>query len=199
MRWSILTFITFLGGSSSFAQADGEKAAPGRASLKLDNLAAEVVPADRPGEVLVTINQGEAASRFEIPKLSGTITKLSACPWDSGRGIAIAIEARAADAPRWSYHWLTIDIRKADGKVGLKLAGASSEAFLSDLPHEHAVSITNPRSDTIHVLLTQKDPRPPAAIGYLYVHDCPVGAFGAKGSAYAKLHELRAREVGTGQ
>jgi hypothetical protein len=195
MRWIIPALIAFLGVAASPAPDGAEKAVPVRAGLKLGDLAVEVTPADRPGEVLLTLKKGEAASRFEVPKLAGTITKLSACPWNDGRGVAIAIEARSAKPVRSSYHWMTVDVVRAGGKVTLKLAGAGSEAFLSDLPHEYDLGITNPRGDTIRVLLTRKDPAPPAAVGYLYVHDCPVGAFGAKRSAYAKLHELRAREV----
>jgi hypothetical protein len=67
------------------------------------------------------------------------------------------------------------------------------------LPDEHALDITNPRSDIIRILLTRKESIARGAIGYLYVHECPVGAFSSKQSAYAKLHELHTVEVEKGQ
>jgi hypothetical protein len=198
MRWSIPALIAFLGLSTLFAQEGLDKAAPVHASLKLENLTIEVFPTDRPGEIQLTVNKDGGTFKFEVAKLSGKITKLSACSWNSNRGVAIAIEAKSGDTPRWSYHWMTIDIKKDGRKIELKRIGAPSEAFLSDLPNEHTLNITNPRSDTIHILLTGKEPTP-SAIGYLYVHDCPVGLLSSKKSGYAKLHELRAVEVEKGK
>src|SRR5262249_57574012 len=118
-------------------------------------LTIEVLPTDRRGEIQLTINKDEGTAKFEVPNLRGTITKLSACAWNSNRGAAIAIEAKSGDRDRWSYHWMTIDVYKAKGKVQLKRAGVRSEAFLSESRHEHALRDPNPRGYTHPILLTQ--------------------------------------------
>lgn len=133
----------------------------------------EVATTDQPGQLRVTLD-GKEKRVVDLPLANGSVTRIVATTWM--KGVAAAIEVEAKEGSSRAFYWLTLN------KTGFPMGLEKLVAVRFLAPTEEKLSlawITNPGSDTIHILLEKRRVGEPAPgrerrPGYLYSHICPV-------------------------